>query len=256
MVWLLGVLDIKMTHRSESAPPWPKVREFKTTPAAPSRIWQNIWRREWLHVLPKTTECLTQYSGLMFQVLKQLIALFVLCVILKQSFAFFSPFWDGGLKHMENQCRWIQYSLHCPLVLSYGSVFLSYLRSSYQIFVALRPLPWNVWTLSGPQCGVMTLQCVIILIVMYIFPRSIVASNGATLLSTFWDPCFLLSTLFLFVFFLCTVSVKPALLADENLRPNKVVADSRSQATVGGVLDSTLQPMLWTPLFCLSFPNN
>ena len=54
-------------------------------------------------------------SGLMFQALKQVIALFVLCVVLKQSFAFSAlPFWIGIYKHMGNKHGCIQYLLDSP----------------------------------------------------------------------------------------------------------------------------------------------
>lgn len=68
----------------------------------------------------------------MFQILKQVIALFVLCVLLKQSFTFYPPFWIGVQKHMENKHRCIEYSLGCPpgsilcLCISFTSLSLIY----------------------------------------------------------------------------------------------------------------------------------
>ena len=51
----------------------------------------------------------------------------VCCIMLKQSFAFFPPFWFGVYKHMENKCRCIQYSLNCPpgSILCFCISFLS-----------------------------------------------------------------------------------------------------------------------------------
>ena len=67
------------------------------------------------------------YSSLMLQVLEQVIALFVLCVMVKKSFAFFPPFWIGVYKHMENKCGHIQYSPDCSpgSILHRGISFIS-----------------------------------------------------------------------------------------------------------------------------------
>lgn len=118
------------------------------------------------------------YSSLMLQILKQVIALFVLCVTLKQSFAFFLPFWIGVYKPMGNKHSHIQYfglgyislwkintvifSIHWVAiqVLSYVSVFLLHLCPSYLIFLIHTSILWNVephryWTPTDvtPTCG-------------------------------------------------------------------------------------------------------
>lgn len=67
-----------------------------------------------------------------FQVLRQIIALFILWIILKQSFGFFPHSQIGVYKH-NDKCGWIQYFLGCPpgsiLFLCFSS-FLSLLLLS------------------------------------------------------------------------------------------------------------------------------
>ena len=81
-----------------------------------------------LHVLPKQQNVLLRIELFDASGIEELIALFVLCILLKQSFAFFLPFWVGVYKHMENQCGQIQDSLDCPpdfiLCLFISFVFL------------------------------------------------------------------------------------------------------------------------------------
>lgn len=87
----------------------------------------------------------------MSQALNQVIVLFVLCVTLKQSFAFLPHFLIGVYKHMEINVG--IFSIQNTLILSYVFVFF-YIYSSYLAFLICLPLPWNVethrgWTLTG-----------------------------------------------------------------------------------------------------------
>ena len=67
----------------------------------------------------------------MLQVLEQVIALCVLCVMLKQSFAFFPPFWIGVYKHMENKGKSIQHSGVTELTSQYSMSLYLFCISVY-----------------------------------------------------------------------------------------------------------------------------
>lgn len=81
-----------------------------------------------LQVLTKQQNALLRTELFGASGIEELIALFVLCILLKQSFAFFPPFWGGVYIHMENKCGQIQDSLDCPpdfiLCLCISFVFL------------------------------------------------------------------------------------------------------------------------------------
>lgn len=101
-----------------------KGQRFKLIPA-PSNLWQEVWLRVTADRMlclrySRFLSCLNNrmlksgYRCLIFQVSKQAIARFVLCIMVKQSFAYFPVFWIGVYKHIENKCGQIQHSLDCP----------------------------------------------------------------------------------------------------------------------------------------------
>ena len=67
----------------------------------------------------------------MSQVLTQETALFVLCIMLEQSLAFFLPFWIGVYKHMENKGKSIQHSGVTELTSQYSMSLYLFCISVY-----------------------------------------------------------------------------------------------------------------------------
>lgn len=151
-----------------------KGQRIKPIPPCSSRMWQEVWPREWLLDLRcgHYKSCLNNrmlnpgYSCLMFQVLKQVIVLFILCVMLKALFGLLLP--THPLFGLEYISIWkinaSKFSIHCialPVLLSISIPFLFFSFLSLFLLSNISnphtPTPTDVAPMLGqPQQNVWT----------------------------------------------------------------------------------------------------